>query len=77
MLVVSSERASREMLSRAKPNLIALYSPKAGEHLMKIANKFYANPLNWKRIATRNSLGSSLILTGEELLIIPEAVARS
>lgn len=76
MLVVAAERASREMLSRANPNLVALYSPKQGEHLMKIANQFYGNPLNWKRIATRNNLGSSLVLTGEELLIIPEAVAR-
>ena len=76
LLIVASERASREILSRAKPNLVALYSPKAGEHLMKIANQFYSNPLNWKRIATRNNLGSSLVLTGEELLIIPEAVAR-
>lgn len=76
ILVVAAERASREMLSRANPNLIALYRPKQGEHLMKIANTFYGNPLNWKRIASRNNLGSALILTGEELLIIPEAVSR-
>lgn len=76
MMVIQSERASREMQSRAQPGLIALYSPSAGEHLMKVANIFYGSPLNWRRIATRNNLGSALTLTGEELLIIPEAVAR-
>lgn len=75
-LIVAAERASREMLARANPNLVALYRPKAREHLMKISNQFYDTPYNWKRIAQRNNLGSSLVLTGEELLIIPEAVAR-
>jgi len=76
VLAVAAERASREMLARAKPGILVVYRPKAGEHLMKISNKFYETPFNWKRIATRNSLGSSLVLSGEELLIIPEAVAR-
>lgn len=75
-LIVYAERASREMLSRAEPNAIALYRPHADEHLMKISNEFYGTPFNWKRIATRNNLGSALTMTGEELLIIPEAVAR-
>jgi hypothetical protein len=76
VLAVAAERASREMLARAKPGIMVVYRPKAGEHLMKISNKFYETPYNWKRIAARNNLGSALVLTGEELLIIPEAVAR-
>ncbi len=76
LLIVAAERASREMLSRAKPNLIALYRPNEKEHLYKISNQFYGTPFDWKRIATRNNLGSALCMTGEELLIIPEAVAR-
>jgi len=76
VLAVAAERASREMLARAKPGIMVVYRPKAGEHLMKISNQFYETPFNWRRIATRNALGSSLVLTGEELLIIPEAVAR-
>ena len=75
-LLVNAERASRELLSRADPPSIALYSPSENEHLYKISNDFYGHPGNWKRIAARNNLGASMTLTGDELLIIPEAVAR-
>lgn len=75
-MMIHGERSGRELESRADPVAIALYRPHAGEHLMKISNRFYNTPFNWRRIATRNKLGNTTTLTGEELLIIPEATAR-
>ena len=76
LMVVTATRASRELKSRAEPNVIAIYRPQAGEHLHRISQRFYDTPFNWRRIASRNNLGNEFVLTGEELLIIPEALAR-
>ena len=73
--VIAAQRASSEILQRAQPNAMRLYQPQKGESLYSISNRFYQTPHNWRAIARRNNL-SSFILTGEELLIIPEVTGR-
>ncbi len=75
MLVISATRAASDLQQRAKPNALALYRPQAGEHLYSVSNRFYKTPHMWREIMRRNGL-TTTTLTGEELLIIPEAVRR-
>ena len=74
-IVVVTQRAASEIRQRARPNAIALYRPQEGEHLYSVSNRFYRTPHNWRVIYERNGLESTT-LTGEELLIIPEATGR-
>lgn len=67
----TSHESAREVEERAEPNAIALYRPTAGESLMKISRRYYGTPHCWGLIAERNAL-TSMTLTGDELLIIPE-----
>jgi hypothetical protein len=75
LLVISATRAASDLQQRAKPNALALYRPYAGEHLYSVSNRFYKTPHMWREIMRRNGL-TTTSLTGEELLIIPEAVRR-
>jgi hypothetical protein len=60
---------------QAEPDAKRLYRPKAGESLYGISNRFYGNPHSWNVIAERNKL-SDFILTGDELLVIPDVARR-
>lgn len=73
--VVFAQRAASELQQRAEPNALRFYQPQKGESLYSVSNRFYRTPHNWRTIARRNNL-SSFILTGEELLIIPEVTGR-
>ena len=70
--VFESFDARQQLDRQAQPDAIALYRPFKGESLYSISNRFYRTPHNWRLIKERNRLDSS-ILTGTELLIIPEA----
>lgn len=74
-IVVVSYRAASDLQQRAYPQAMRLYRPQAGESLYAISNRFYQSPHNWRLIAERNGL-DDFALTGEELLIIPEATQR-
>jgi len=67
----TSRAAALGVEERAEPSALALYRPHRGESLMKISRRFYGTPHCWGLIAERNAL-SSMTLTGDELLIIPE-----
>lgn len=74
-VVVVGRRAASDILQRAAPNALSLYTPKSGESLYAISNRFYRTPHQWRRIAERNGL-VSLTLSGAELLVIPEVTIR-
>jgi hypothetical protein len=61
----------RACSSRAQPDAMRLYRPQQGESLYAISRKFYGTPHAWRLIYDRNAL-SSVTLTGDEILIIPE-----
>lgn len=61
----------RACTTRAEPDAIRLYRPQQGESLYRISQKFYGTPFAWRLIYQRNQL-SSVTLTGDEILIIPE-----
>ena len=67
----TSSTAAREVESRADPDAQALYRPHRGESLYNVSRRFYGTPFAWRLIADRNAL-TDIVLTGEELLIIPE-----
>lgn len=71
LLLGLSNEASKDMERRAEQRPRALYYPKAGESLERISAKFYGTPDNWRQIYDRNHL-SSLVMQGDEELIIPE-----
>lgn len=56
---------------RASPNAERLYRPSEGESLYKIARKMLGKAEAWRQIADRNGL-STFVMTGDEVLIIPE-----
>lgn len=62
------DRAATE---RADPDAIRLYRPQEGESLYSVARKHYGTPHAWRLIYDRNAL-TSVTLTGDEILIIPE-----
>ena len=74
-LIVAGRRAAADISQRAEPNAIGLYRPQFGEHLYSISNRFYGTAHNWRIIAERNHLLTT-VLDGTELLIIPEAIQR-
>ncbi len=55
----------------AAPAPVRLYRPQRGEHLYTISQRFYGTPHGWRLIYDRNAL-SSFVLTGAEILLIPE-----
>jgi len=61
----------RSCAARATPDAQRLYRPSQGESLYAIARKFYGAPHAWRAIFDRNHL-TSVILTGREILVIPE-----
>jgi hypothetical protein len=61
----------RACSARAEPDAVRLYRPQAGESLYAISRKFYGTPHAWRLIYDRNHL-TSVTLTGDEVLIIPE-----
>lgn len=66
-----AREGAADMQERDDPSATRLYRPQAGEHLMSISRRFYGTPHAWHLIAERNKLVDS-VLTGDELLIIPE-----
>lgn len=74
-MIVVGQRAADELRQRARPNAQVLYRPQAGESLYAVSNRFFHTPHNWRLIARRNDL-DSLVLTGDELLVIPEVTGR-
>jgi nucleoid-associated protein YgaU len=66
-----SDKAANNMEKRAAAPAVGYYRPRAGEHLYHISRKVYGTPHGWRTIYARNRL-TSLRLTGEETLIIPE-----
>ena len=75
-MIFRADRSATDLTLRAKPGALALYRPFAGESLYGISNLFYNTPHNWRAIVARNNLGNDFTLEGDELLIIPEVVAR-
>lgn len=71
LLMGSASKSSEEMDERDDPNAQRLYRPFQGESLYNVSRRFYGTPHSWRLIANRNAL-TGIVLTGEELLIIPE-----
>lgn len=71
LLLGRSIAGADDMQERAEPNAERLYKPSAGQSLYKISREVYGTPHGWRAIAERNGL-STMTLTGDELLIIPE-----
>jgi hypothetical protein len=67
----SAAAGDRACGARAEPDAVRLYRPQEGESLYAISRKFYSTPWAWRLIYDRNAL-SSVTLTGDEVLIIPE-----
>jgi hypothetical protein len=70
---LEAHTAEQVLRRQATPKAQALYRPFKGESLYAISSQFYGNPHEWQRIMDANGL-STLTLTGEELLVIPERV---
>ena len=64
-------QAAQDLEERNEPDALAVYRPAAGESLYAISRRFYGTPFAWRLIADHNNL-SSVTLTGDELLVIPE-----
>ena len=71
LLLGRSIAGADDMQERAEPSAERLYKPSQGQSLYKISREVYGTPHGWRAIAERNGL-SSMTLTGDELLIIPE-----
>jgi hypothetical protein len=72
--IFNTHETRESFTKQTDPNAIALYRPFKNESLYSISQKFYGTPYNWRLIKERNKLTSSN-LTGQELLVIPEATA--
>lgn len=70
--VYSTNVLREELERRRKPDAIALYRPFEGETLYSISNRFYGNFRSWRLIFDRNDL-TNTTMTGDELLVIPQA----
>lgn len=71
IMILSTLQSAELLDERADPRAFALYRAKEGESLYAVSNRFYGTPHAWRFIADRNNL-DDVILTGDELLIIPE-----
>lgn len=74
-MVATARLAELDIRGRARQKPKAIYFPKRGESLERISNRFYGTPDNWRAIYDKNNL-SSLVLAGDEELIIPERSSR-
>ncbi len=74
-MVVGTKNTRDELLRREKPDAIALYRPFDGETLYSVSQRFYKNFRSWRLIYERNGLDYT-VMTGDELLIIPQAGKR-
>lgn len=63
--------AESDVRKRAYQKPKAIYYPKRGESLERISARFYGTANNWRAIYDKNNL-SSLVLEGNEELLIPE-----
>ncbi len=66
-----SMNAEDDVRKRAYQKPKAIYYPKRGESLERISMRFYGSANNWRAIYDKNNL-SSLVLDGNEELLIPE-----
>ena len=71
ILMGQSLDAEQDMKARDQPEVDRLYRAREGESLMAISRQVYGTPHQWHTIAEANSLETE-VLTGEEILIIPE-----
>jgi hypothetical protein len=71
-LALQSHESGEEVNRRADPTPRGLYRPYQGEDLRGVSQRFYGTPHQWRGIMLRNGL-TSPILTGDELLVIPES----
>lgn len=71
LILGTASQAAGDLEEREAAEAIALYRPRAGESLYRIASRYYGTADAWRLIADRNNL-SSVVLDGTELLIIPE-----
>lgn len=70
-MIATCKKSADLMDERADPRALRLHRATQGESLYSVSNQYYGTPHAWRYIADRNGL-DSLILTGDELLIIPE-----
>jgi len=63
--------SARQTQERVDPSPSRLYRPREDESLYEISRRFYGTPHGWREIYSRNRL-TSFVLTGDELLVIPE-----
>lgn len=71
VLMGQSLDAEQDMKARDQPEVDRLYRAYEGESLMRISRQVYGTPYQWHTIADANGLETE-VLTGEEILIIPE-----
>lgn len=71
VLLGESLAAQLDMKAKDSPAADRLYRPYEGESLMSVSRQVYGTPHQWHAIADANGLETE-VLTGEEILIIPE-----
>lgn len=71
LFVVVAESARQDLAFRARPKPKRLHRVRSGESLYSISNLYYGTPHQWRELAKANHL-NSIVLTGGELLEIPE-----
>jgi hypothetical protein len=69
-----AHEAEADARNAATARPLAVYTPAAGESPYRISTKFYGVPGEWRRIWDFNKL-DTLVLTGEERLVIPRRTA--
>lgn len=69
-LVVQAEQSRLDFVYRAQPKPARLHRVRQGESLYQISNTYYGTPHHWRDILNANHL-STILLTGGELLVIP------
>lgn len=70
-MIFDSQQVRKELDRRATPDALAFYRPHKNESLYGISTRFYGTPHNARLIAERNGI-KEMVLTGTELLVIPE-----
>lgn len=71
LLGLQAYQSQQDLRLRAEPKARRLHRARQGESLYAISTRYYGTPHRWREILQANNL-SALILTGGELLIIPE-----
>jgi hypothetical protein len=71
LLLGTSNKSAKDMAEHAQPTALRIYEAFSGESLYHVSRVVYGTPHAWRLIADRNGL-TSLVLTGDERLIIPE-----